>query len=339
MLLTGTELERFWQAAASAVPLVIMGGGRWGRTWSVVASRARGDGRGITIAARTDPTATREWAQGDTGIPGLSVVSGLAEAMAQAEAPVLAIIASRPRDHARDGIEALGYGLDILVEKPISDQAQASAELLAKAREQRKLLAVGTEFALLPSFHSCAMEILRHEIRVRHVRLYWDDPVHDFRHGAFKSRHEETSVLIDLLQHAVSIFRIFARGAALRLDGLRQDQGKEIAWLRLCDDHGGQYELYCNKQASVRRRQLEVHTPARSASVEFASELPSVVIDGTAQTYPDIQHMRSTLRLALGAFLSERSQRGNATPISQDIEGIIGLQADVEEQLGSISFA
>lgn len=333
MLLADTELEQFWQAAAAAVPLVIMGGGRWGRTWSIAASRARGSGTGITIAARTDPLATRDWALGDTGVSDLRVVGSLSEALEQADAPVLAIIASRPRDHVRDGIEALGRGLDILVEKPVSDHAQAGMALLALARERGRLIAVGTEFALLPGFHSCAREILQNETQAQRVRLFWDDPVQDFRHGAVKNQHVETGVLIDLLPHACSIFRLYAGSSALRLDGLRQDSVAESGFIRFGDEHGGQYELHCNKQSGVRRRLLEVETSTRKASVDFAAEVPSVMIDGVARIYPETLHMRSTLRLALGAFVAERTQRSGTTPISQDIEGLLGLQADVEDGL------
>jgi predicted dehydrogenase len=332
MLLTDAELQEFWQAAASTIPIVIVGGGRWGRTWSIAAMRARGSGTGITIAARTDAAATRDWAQGNDGILGLMVAGSLAEAIDRAGPPVLAIIASRPRDHVRDGIEAIGHGLDVLVEKPISDLAQRGAELIALAREQKRQLAVCTEFALLPSFHDCAREFTGHDTNSQRIRLYWSDPPQDVRHGGVKRQHEETGVLIDLLPHAHSIFRIFSGSATLRLEALYEDVSQR-GWLHLRDERGGSYELHYDKRAGSRRRMLEIETPTRTASVDFATESPDVLIDGVARTNPDTLHMRSTLRLALGAFLVQRLSPNRATPISADLDQLIRLQLEVEGQL------
>lgn len=333
-VLSDAKLECFWQAAASPTPLVILGGGRWGRIWSVAASRARGSGKGITIAARTDVAATRGWAGAEPEVAGIQVADSLSEALEQESPPVVAIVASRPRDHVRDGLAALSRGLDVLVEKPISDRAGPGAELLAFARAERRLLAVDTEFALLPAFHECAPRFSGADASLRRIRLYWDDPYGDFRYGAVKQRHYETGILVDLLPHACSIFRVFAGDAALHIESLHQDTGSERAWLRLRDERGGQYELHCDKQSSVRRRLLEAETPGRSLSIDFATEIPSVVIDGVAHANPATLHMRSTLRLALGALLAERAGLAGPTPLSAGIGHLLDLQAELEARLG-----
>ena len=331
--LSDAELQRFWQAAASPTPLLILGGGRWGRTWSVAASRARGSGKGITIAARTDVAATRAWSEAEPEVAGIGVAGSLSEALDQRNPPVVAIVASRPRDHVRDGLAALSRGLDVLVEKPISDRAGPDAELLAFARAERRLLAVDTEFALLPAFHDCARRLPGSDAGPRRVRLHWDDPRGDFRYGAVKQQHDETSILVDLLSHACSIFQVFAGDAPLYIDGLHQDMESERGWLRFRDQRSGEYELHCDKQSSVRRRLLEAEAPGRSLSIDFGTEIPSILIDGVAHANPATLHMRSTLRLALGALLAERSGLTGPTPLSAGIDHLLGLQAELEARL------
>src|SRR5262249_18518042 len=151
-----STLQQFWRTAALELPITIIGGGRWGRTWASVIATARGSARGITIAARTDPDDVCAWAAARADLAGLSIVSSLSEAITRDQQPVAAIIASRPRDHVDDGLAALSHRLDVLVEKPISVEVDKGYELLAATRAAGRVLAVGTEFAYLPALHQLA---------------------------------------------------------------------------------------------------------------------------------------------------------------------------------------
>lgn len=327
-----SDLAGFWQAAARQVPIVIVGGGRWGRTWASVIAAARGSGRGITIAARTDPDAVRAWVAERNELAGIWIVPTVGEAMASEARPAVAIVASRPRDHLRDVREALRLGLDVLVEKPISVDARGGRSLLAAAREAGRVLSVGTEFAYLPALHQLAGEIAKQRVGPLSFSLKWEDPAREFRYGAVKARHEEVGLLSDLLPHAFSIFQAFAPRAAWRI--VDASEGGSRGRIKFSDDSGSIYELRCDVTASRRRRLLEIQGDALNATLDFGRATPSLRVNGEMRD-PDPQHavMNSTLRLELGAFLMARAGANHTTFIVASVPSLLTLQKMLEKML------
>lgn len=327
-------LAEYWHAAASPVPMVVVGGGRWGRTWASVIAKARGHSAGLIIAARTDAGSVRHWIEEQHGLGEAILVSSLGEALQASPRPVAAIIASRPRDHVRDGLEALKNGLHVLVEKPISPQADAGRPLLAAARSAGRVLAVGTEFAFLPAFHVAAAELASRDREAVQLALRWDDPVLERRHGGLKTHHEETSVLVDLLAHAVSIFRIFASGSEFHIIQASIAADGNSGHLALRDDSGGRYDLHCDRASSGRRRAIEITRGSASATIDFAEHPPAITTDGHSRDVgADLAALSSTLRLELGAFLMEVMGATASTPISAGIAELVRLQAELERAL------
>ena len=327
-------LAEYWRAAASPVPIVVVGGGRWGRTWASVIAKARNTAAGLIIAARTDAASVRHWLDEQHGLGDAILVTSLAEALKASPRPVAAIIASRPRDHVRDGLEALEHGLHVLIEKPISPQAGASQPLLAAARDTGQVLAVGTEFAFLPAFHAAAAALASQDRGAVRLALHWDDPIRELRHGGLKTHHEETSVLADLLAHAVSIFRIFASGSAFHITQASLAADGNSGHLAMRDDSGGRYDLHCDRASSGRRRVLEIARGSARASIDFAEHPLSVTIDGQSREIgADLAALSSTLRLELGAFLMEVAGAASSTPISAGLADHVRLQAELEQAL------
>jgi predicted dehydrogenase len=327
-----SDLTSFWQAAAQQVPIVIVGGGRWGRTWASVIASARGSGRGITIAARTDPDAVRAWAAERYELAGISIAATLDEAMVSEARPAVAIVASRPRDHIRDVREALRLGLDVLVEKPISVDASGGRSLLAAAQESGRVLAVGTEFAYLPALHQLAGEIAKQRAGPVSFSLKWEDAAREFRHGAVKARHEEIGLLSDLLPHVFSIFQACAPRAAWRI--VDASEAGSRGCIKFADDAGGIYEFLCDVAASHRQRILEIEGDTLNATLDFGTDTPSLQVNGRVRS-PTPQHavMNSTLRLELGAFLVARAGASNTTFIVASIPSLLKLQELLERIL------
>ena len=234
----------------------------------MVVAAARGSGRGITIAARTDPDAVRAWAAERHELAGTRIVATLAKAMELGKPPAVAIVASRPRDHVRDVREALRLGLDVLVEKPISVDAQGGRSLLAAAQETGRVLAVGTEFAYLPALHQLAGEIAKQRAGPVCFSLKWEDAAREFRYGAVKARHEGIGFLSDLLPHAFSIFQAFAPRAVWRIVDASEDGSR--GRIKFVDDAGGIYEFFCDVAASHRQRILEIEGDRLNATLDFA---------------------------------------------------------------------
>lgn len=314
------------------VPIVIAGGGRWGRTWASVVAAARGSGKGVTIAARSDPDAVRAWAATQSNLAGMCVVASLAEAVKLHPRPAIAIVASRPRDHVRDGLEALRLGLPVLVEKPISVDVGDGHSLVAAAQKAARVLAVGTEFAYLPALHQMAREIPGRD-RIK-LRLRWDDAVNEFRHGATKMRHDEVNLLQDLLPHAFSVFQVFAPDKTLHVMDAHEDPGENRGWIKLEDGVGGSYELFCDIEAVARRRLLEIESADVSATLDFSGSTPKLAIDGQPLPLdPQLAPLTSTLRLELGAFLAMATGALKKTFIVDGVPALLRLQAEVDRHM------
>ncbi|WP_265440961.1 Gfo/Idh/MocA family protein [Bradyrhizobium sp. SEMIA] len=328
------ELADFWRAAASPVPLVIVGGGRWGRTWLSVVVAARGSAEGVVLAARSRPDEVRTWAAARAELAGLTVVPTVAEAMLADRQPQAAIISSRPRDHVRDGIDALGHGLHVLVEKPLGVDPESGRTLVAAARHKKRVLAVGTEFAYLPAFHQLSAELAG--AGSADMTLIWEDVENEVRHGATKARHEETGLLYDLLPHAFSILQVFVPNAGLRIGAAQESPDGCQGHIEFRDDRGGRHEFRCHTRATARRRWLEIRTEAGLASIDFSGAHGGMTINGKPHALdPRMAVMASTLRLELGAFLSQVTGATDAAFPGWDVSGLLAVQEDLKRALAT----
>ncbi len=286
------------------------------------------------MAARSDPDSVRAWAAAQADLAGMRVVANLTEAMVSHPPPEVAIVASRPRDHVRDALEALRLGMHVLVEKPISVDVRGGRSLLRAAQEAGRILAVGTEFAYLPALHQMVREIAASGAEGIKLRLSWEDAANEFRHGATKVRHEEVSLLHDLLPHAFSIFQVSAPGHALHVVDAHENPDKNDGWIRFEDDLGGSYELLCDANAAARRRVLEFESGDIGAVLDFGGRAPSIEIDGRSLPLdPQLAVMSSTLRLELGAFLAVTTGAVDTTFIVDGVPALLRLQEELERHM------
>ena len=241
---------------------------------------------------------------------------------------------SRPRDHVRDGIEAFSLGLHALVEKPLSVDSESGRPLVAAAERANRVLAVGTEFAFLPAFHQLAEEFAT--ARRIDLSLVWDDVKGEERYGATKVRHEETDLLCDLLPHAFRSCRFFVPNVALRISVAHRAANGCQGRLEFRGRSGGQHELRCDSRAKVRRRIPDARTASARASVDFSGPHSVMTIDGQSRAlHHPLSAMTSTLRLELGAFLSQATGATNAAFTSWDASALLSVQADLERALAS----
>jgi predicted dehydrogenase len=324
-------LQQFWRTATLELPMLIIGGGRWGRTWASVIASARGSARNITILARTDPDDVRAWAAARSDLAGIGIVSDVAEAFAQQPLPIAAIVASRPRDHVDDGLAALARGLHVLVEKPISVEVDRGRALLAAASGAGRVLAVGTEFAYLPTLHQLAAICTARNSSPVAVSLTWRDAANEIRHGALKIRHEETGLLHDLLPHAVSIFQAFSRERRLHVVAAVESADRTSGRLHLADSEGVTYDLLCDTAAGGRERCLLVESDKGTAALNFTDSTPLLMLDGHPLSVdPRLTAMSSTLRLEVGAFLAVVTGEIEATFITTCAPDLLRLQSELQ---------
>ena len=326
-----SDLTKFWQRAALPLPILIVGGGRWGKVWISVIANAQSTAKNICIVARTDAKSVRDWAKLNFNLSTILVYSSIAEAVTENPQLTAAIICSRPRNHLSDALEAYKYRLHVLVEKPMSINAAYNRLIATCSSEAQRVLAIGTEFAYLPALHQCANEFVNKRNGLKKISLTWEDPNIEVRHGSKKMRHEENGLLNDLLPHAFSIFRVFALNSRLNITHVLQSSCGFEGSIQFQDESSNLYQFNCNISSKQRTRFLEIKTNDHSATLDFSTEHSCLKINDCL-IYPDstTAQMTSTLRLELGAFVSQIAGSSKETNIDPTISGLLDLRYQLE---------
>lgn len=281
------------------------------------------------MVARHDPHDLRRWLRSHKMRDAIHVAGNIEEAFEAVNAQA-AIIASRPRDHVSDAMAVLNKGAHILVEKPLSDDALQAASLLKRARASRRVVAIGTEFSLLPALHQCAAELVELAPSGLSLHLAWDDPANEVRYGSRKARHEEVSLLDDLLPHAVSIFGVFAPSGLQGFRIIDRELDGNAGRVSILDETGSRYELVCRSDAEVRKRLLRVKAGDKTAVVDFTSRDAETWINGDSIVcHPALVGLDSSLRLEFGAFVLEVAGKVEATPITRYIDDHVRLASEL----------
>ncbi|HEX2255274.1 MAG TPA: Gfo/Idh/MocA family oxidoreductase [Afifellaceae bacterium] len=311
--------------------MTIVGGGRWGRVWADVIAAARGGGECVTMVARQNTGEVRRWAGATPALRGMAVVDSIGAAFAVPPRASMAIIASRPRDHARDGIEALANGAHVLVEKPIAGTAAEADALIQTAGASSRLLGVGTEFALHPAMHHFAASLRTADARSFSAALDWIDPRGESRHGLQKARHDEVTVLHDLLPHAISVFRVLRPAARFELvEGQLWSSGRG-GTMRFRDQWRSEYSLSCDADGDQRRRLLQIRSDGECGTVDFAQHPARLAAGGRSLRSPAaVRRLDSTLRLELGAFAAQIAGAIQSSPLTSGLRELVNLQAALE---------
>ncbi|QHE83744.1 Gfo/Idh/MocA family oxidoreductase [Hydrogenophaga sp. BPS33] len=325
------RLAHFWRFAASPVPTLIVGGGRWGKVWSTVIAGARSNAQELVMAARTDPFAVRNWAAREPGCSELAVHESIAEAVASRPQTALAVVCSRPQDHLRDVLESIRCGLHVLVEKPMSTCSENARHMLTAARQARRRLAVGTEFAFLPALHQCVHAWGLATRAGLEVRLVWHDVLSEARYGATKSRHAEVDALGDLLPHAFSIFHTLAPGNRFHLAHAHQTPDGNAGVIRLEGQRSGVFTMDFDLASQERQRRVEMRVGTDRVVVDFQEKQSSMFVN--QQPYaldPRLVPLNSTLRLEWGAFVASWSASNQHADPDSFLEALIQLQMALE---------
>ena len=314
------------------MPILIVGGGRWAKVWASVIAAAHNTPKNIGMVARTDASSLREWVKLNSNLNAIPVYSTIAEAVNEQPLWTAAIVCSRPANHLSDTLEVYKHGLHVMVEKPISVNAAGSRLIASRSAEVGRSLAVGTEFSYLPALHQCYQEFVAKQEGFKKISLTWEDPSIESRYGSQKIRHEENTLLNDLLPHAYSIFRVLASNDRLNITHAHQRSCGSIGAIQFQDQSSRLYDFDCNVSSKHRVRLLEIEANTLSATLDFTTNNPCIKINGrVVSPDPSIAKMTSTLRLELGAFTSQITGSGHEGSAHQKISNLLDLQDQLEK--------
>jgi predicted dehydrogenase len=112
------------------------------------------------------------------------------------------VVATSTPFHADIAAQALDKGLHVFVEKPITEWAKQGAELVRRADEKKKLLAVGQIERFNPCFQWLNENVFLKRRAGDHEKIL---SVELFRLAPFRLRGSDVSVVQDLLIHDVDL--------------------------------------------------------------------------------------------------------------------------------------
>lgn len=314
--------RRWWEAAATDFPCIIVGMGRWGKVLAGVLFGARGSGRNLCLVARSNFDEVAAWA--DVHVAGSLVVRSLDDlppsTLSACRRGGFAIVASEPARHLADWSRLRSFGLAVLVEKPLAvDPAEVAA--FVREVERPPVTGVGIEFAMLPVW-----PLLRDRIAgpVDRIEILWDDPAGEIRHGAPKRRHQGVSLVADLSHHLASILAHFCALQTIRVVARDETQGRVALALAALDVPD--IRVIISDVASTRRRRFLLREGRTVWEVDFGVSAPVLLRDGSqAEMPPECVTYGSSLRLELGAFLLRTRDETEPVPMTDWLADCAGF--------------
>lgn len=332
--LCARRAAHFHAAAAEDFPCLIVGMGRWGRVLAGVLAEARGHGRGLGLLARSNRGETADWAA--DRLPEATVYGSFDEAETSGflhlcAASGYAIVASVPAQHHADWARLRDAGAAVLVEKPLAVDMRDIETMLAAAKSG-PVTGLGIELSMLPVWPwlraLCGPGISL-------IRIDWEDPAGEVRHGAVKRSHRGVDATADIASHVASILGHFCAVPELGVRGAER-AGPDGAVFRLDGPASLRVDLALDKAGQRRRRSLEVRAESGRWTVDFAERVAVLRRDGRIVPLPDpLAAFDSSLTLELGGFLCRVRSAAEAVPIVDWLEPSTRFQQRLTEALAA----
>ena len=227
-----------------------------------------------------------------------------------------AVVAAPSSHHTGIGSALLSAGIDVLMEKPIAEDAAGARQLVEIAAAHGRILQIGH----LERFNP-AVEALAKKIK---LPLFFE--VH--RLSAFSPRSLDIDVVLDLMVHDLDLLLAFTGQlpSAIHAAGIRVLSAKvDIANVRLEFPSGCVANLTASRVSTEQVRKLRLFQPHEYHSLDFAKqELFSIQAGGASGFQFD--HAAITKRDALAAELDEFIDCVQ-TRRQPRVDGAAGLQA------------
>ncbi len=217
-----------------------------------------------------------------------------------------AIVATPTSTHETVAETLLGSGIDVLIEKPIADSAEAGERLTRLADENGQILQVGH----LERFNPAVVELGK----LVSVPLFFE--VH--RLSVFTPRSLDVDVVLDLMIHDLDIVLSLTREQPLeiRAAGISVLSGKvDIANVRLSFVSGCVANLTASRISTEQVRKLRLFQPGEYLSVDYKRQdltrvrvLPNELPNGFVFSNQAVEHSEP-LALELAAFVKAVRER------------------------------
>jgi hypothetical protein len=264
------------EKAMPGICLVLIGGGRWGRTHAGVLAQFSGRiARVLWVTRHNKPSLDGFLAKTPTATPTFELFSSLDAALA--EKPDAAIVVTAASEHASTVETLLRNNVPTLVEKPLALSGAAAKSLIELAERRKVLLCV--------ALHLLKADFLQHFRQLwagrglAKIDLEWLDPDSEIRHGEVKSSNLTTNKADEVVSHLWSILKMMQDADEPRL---REVKLRSLGAVELELDVGASpATVLFGRRAAARRRcvKLRFHDGG-SAELDFTIEPGRIAIDG-----------------------------------------------------------
>ncbi len=274
----------------------------------------------------TDPAVAARVAEAT----GSRVFTSLPDLLGAVRAVVVAVPTGA---HRAVGLECLGHGVSVLMEKPIASSLAEADELLAEAARHEIVFAVG--------------HIERFNRAVRAAQQYLDRPIfiEGIRLAPFQPRGTDVAVVLDLMIHDLDLANHLVHGAAtsdVRASGVSiLSPHLDMVNARVEFEGGTVVSVTASRVARERVRRLRLFQPSGYFSLDLAEGNGTFMrlqegwrpgsgnsIEEIVETIPLRAPDADAMGLELAAFLA--AVRGNPASIVTAIEGRAALALALE---------
>lgn len=219
---------------------------------------------------------------------GARPVAQLRELVGEVDA---AVVATPTEAHLAVAAQLMKSGVHVLVEKPLAPTAAEADELVQLARRSGLVLQVGHVERFNPAFTS-ALPYLSDAKYVEARRL-----------SPFSFRSTDVGVTLDLMIHDIDATLALVRSEVVAVEAFGSPvlgRHEDMATARLRFANGAVAHLTASRVSYVAERRMQVLSPTRFASIDFAAK-KAVVVE------PRVDVLDGTFSLeALGADESAR---------------------------------
>ena len=210
---------------------------------------------GAELVAVADPDASAR-----AQFPSVRCVADYRELLGQIDC---AVVAAPSSYHAEIGSVLLAAGIDVLMEKPIAEDAAGARRLVELAAAHGRILQVGHLERFNPAVEALASKI--------NLPLFFE--VH--RLSAFTPRSLDIDVVLDLMVHDLDLLLAFTAQlpTAIHAAGIRVLSNKvDIANVRLEFASGCVANLTASRVSTEQVRKLRLFQPHEYHSLDFAKQ-------------------------------------------------------------------
>jgi predicted dehydrogenase len=196
---------------------------------------------------------------------GTRAVADFRELIGQIDA---AIIATPTTYHHAVGMDLLGHGLPLLIEKPIALTSAQATDLVNLAEKKRLALQVGHVERFNPALTAVAPDVC--------------DPkyIEAHRTSGYSFRSTDIGVVMDIMIHDIDVVLSLAKSHVVHVEalGISVLGGHEdMATARLKFASGCVAQISASRVSFQQRRTMSIFTSRGSASINFATNEASVV--------------------------------------------------------------